>query len=244
MTGSYAYILTDTGSALRLDLQIVDNKTIDEPIRKLSSLVEYLVVTDKFIMMNDKVYKALGDIPSAIQFMAIPVTREQDIVQYEPVEADDMFISEGYAKNIRDASNVLVLPSLNLLSKSCTPADLIVIRKDGDIYTGLSGRTAKISPKSIEKVHGRYIYISSAPMFQGNIDSNLLPPYTYTKLSLIEKSNTLNARLQSYGHEKVESLGAFLRALPTRLSVIRNQYKASSLYDDIVKVLDRVREME
>ena len=247
-SGSNLLILTDQGTGPRIDLQSLETKVVDEPLRKLSSN-EYVVITDKMIMYKDKMYQFFGTLPSQCQWRAIPMVKIDDVIDYKPVaDIDEQFLREGYAKELRDAAYILVPPDWDNLSPECTPFDLLIKKADG-ISDRSEGKDVKFHPFSGRKgiveepyeIEGRYIFLTSLPVFEGECK---YPPFTYNVESLFMKCSLLQDRLQVYGENKVESVCASMRSLAQRLKNVNNQFMACSVYDDVVSILEKAKTMD
>lgn len=242
-------ILSDQNLGPRLELVLVEKKVADEPLRKLSSTMEYIIVTDKVVIYKDNIYQPLGDalIPAICHFKAIPYIKMENIIDYKSTgEIDDVFLREGYAKELKESTHILVPPDWDSFSATCTPYDLLIKKVDGlsnraatkPIFTHFSERKADI-PEGYE-IDGRYIHISSIPRFEGICK---YPPVTLNMETLFYKYDVLQERLQVYGSNKVDSIYASMRAIAERLKQVPNQFLASSVYDDIVSILDKARSM-
>jgi hypothetical protein len=238
------YVLIDSGIGIRVELQLLDNKVVDEPLRNLSSN-SYIITTDKNVMHGGKVYQSSTALPDACQWKAIPYTKFDDIVDYKVQNDNDLiFLKQGYARELKDASYVLILPDWDLLNASCTLLDLLIKKADNvgskkAIFIPFSGRTVSIQDNY--EIDGKYIYLSSVPKFTGEfIDT----PYTYTTNTLVDKYDVLQDRLNKYGTEKVDSICVAMKALTVRLKEVRNPFRAYSVYGDITNVLEKVRDMK
>lgn len=230
-------LLTDQGIGSRIDLQAIDQKTVDEPLRKLSS-TDYIIITDNKLMYKDKIYQFYTTVSSICMWKAIPFIKIDDIIDYQGVkEIDELFLKEGYARELKDASHILVPPSWEDLSPSCTPYDLLIRKKD-TTFIPFSGRTGSI--EETDEVDGRYIYLSSMPIFNGECK---YPPITYNLETLIYKYDVLQERLQSYGSTRVDSICTSMKSLTMKLINIDNQFLASSIYDDVTRILDKTKNM-
>lgn len=232
-------ILTDQGIGNRVDLQLVDSKVVDEPLRTISSN-EYMIVMDDMVLYKDKVYRSYGKIPQQTHWMVIPKIDTINIIDYKSTnDVDDMFLREGYARELRDAKYIVVPPDWNNLSASCTPYDLLIKEMKDRVYTSYSGRSFIIdNPLSIED---RYVYISDIPELDGVC---VYPPFTYNMDTLLYKYDILQDRLQHYGMMKVDSLCVSMISLSQRLKSVKNQYKACSIYDDVVSILEKAKRMD
>lgn len=240
-------VLTDQGSGPRVDLQLLESKVVDEPLRKLSSN-EYIIITDKAVMHGGKMYQTFGNLPAQCHWRAIPFVKVDDIVDYKSTgEIDDMFLKEGYARELKEATHILIPPDWNALSPSCTPYDLLIKRTDSVssgnikdlIFHPFSGRRGIIpEPYQIDE---RYVYLDSMPKFEGPCS---YPPFTYNLETLIYKCAVLQDRLEEYGTMKVDSVCASMRSIAKRLKEVKNQYMACSVYDDVVAILEKARKME
>lgn len=241
-------VLTDEGSGPRLDLQSLEEKVVDTPLRKLSSN-EYIVTTDKAVMHKDKMYKFFGNLPTICQWKAIPFVKTAEIIDYKSTgEIDDLFLKEGYAKELKEASHILVPPEWEDLSQTCTPYDLLIKKvdglsnrsnSDGVVFHSFSERKGEI-PEPYE-INGRYILLTSTPRFEGTYKN---PPFTYNIDTLVFKCGVLQDRLQAYGATKVESVCASMRSLGQRLKDVNNQFQACSVYDDVVTILEKAKNMD
>lgn len=237
---SCIYVLSDVGVASRVDLQVANKETVDEPLKKLSTN-PYIIITDNRVMLKDKVYKAITNIPMSCRWRAIPMIKEIEYIPYKKIkDIDDIFLGQGYARELSDASNILVLPSMDEFSSTCTPLDLLIKGVSKDSYTSYSGRSITIPEDAILEREGRYLYINIIPMLEGSLKDT---PYTYNGDSLILKCNILQTRINEYGQGKVQSLCKVLNTLGDRVKEIPNQYEASSLYNDIFYILDKIRNM-
>jgi len=241
-------ILTDQGTGPRVDLQSLDTKVVDEPLRKLSSN-EYIVIADKVIMYKDKIYQFFGVLPSSCQWKAIPMVKFDEIIDYKSKhDVDELFLKEGYAKELRDASYILVPPDWDDLSPGCTPFDLLIKKMDGlsnraeqtsiNLHP-FSGRKGELKESYV--IDGRYMYLESLPEFEGSCK---YPPFTYNIESLFAKYDLLQERLQAYGGNKVESVCASMKSLSQRLRNVSNQFMACSVYNDVVEILEKAKNMD
>lgn len=232
-------ILTDQGTGPRVDLQLIESKVVDEPLRVISSN-DYVIVMDDTVLYKDKVYTSYGKIPAETHWKVIPRADTNDVVSYKSTgEIDDLFLREGYTRELKDAKYIVVPPDWDSLSHSCTPYDLLIKEESNGVYTSFSGRNLTIDkPASVD---GRYIYISHLPVLEGTYT---YPPFTYNMDTLVYKYDVLQSRLQHYGAMKVDSLCVSMLSLAERLSGAKNQYKACSLYEDIVSILDKARKIE
>lgn len=245
LPSNLGFVILDGLNAQKIDLSIIDGKTVDEPLRKLSS-VDYMIIYDKAVIYKDKVYEARIPLPVQVQFQAIPHVRELDIVDYESpnIDIDGAFLGEGYARELKDAKYIMVPPDWDDVCTSCTPADLLIRKKEPgengkNIYTSFSGR--KTENANIAKANDRYLFLAKMPKFTGDM---LNSPITFTIGSIGAKWATLQDRLQNYGRDKVQSLCASMRSIPQRLPNVKNQFQASNIYDDMSAILDKVRDME
>lgn len=229
------FILTDVGTGPRIDLQLLDTLSVDEPLRKLSSN-EYIIITDKHIMIKDKIYQTFSPLSSSCHWKAIPIVKMNDIIDYESTNTADIpFLREGYARELSEAETVLVPQDWDDLSQSCTPLDLL-IKKDNTSFSGRKGYTPDLSKKI-----DRYIYLDEIPSFTGEYT---YPTFTYNMENLIYKYQLLQYRLRSYGSMKVESSCVSLQSIMKRLREIDNQYMAGSIYDDVVSILSKIQKMQ
>lgn len=230
------YFISDWGNSTRIDLQVIDNEVPDEPLRKLSS-TEYLITTQKNVIYKDRKYRFFGELPTACQYKAIPISKSE-VVDYSPKnDIEIALLSEGYAHEVKDSQYILIPPSVQF-SNTFHPYDVFVKGKDNDTYIFHSGRVP--DKLDIDRIDGKYIYLKSIPTFTGDI---VEPPFTYTTDTLVNKYIILQERLQKYGKQRVQSLCTAMRSLSQRISQIQDQFKASNVYDDVVMILDRVRNM-
>lgn len=230
------YFLSDQGNGQRIDLQSIDNEVSDEPLRNLSS-TDYIVTTNEKIIYKDKKYRCFGALPTVCQFKAIPISKHEVIDYKSKHNVDDILLSEGYAQELKDAQFILVPRSL-MFSRTFTPHDTLIKRKDGDQFIFYSGRVP--DNLEIEKTDGRYIYIKNIPIFAGEIIDT---PFTYSIDTLTNKYGILQERLHKYGTQKVQSIHAAMHALSDKIAKVSDQFKASSIYDDVVHILEKVRDM-
>lgn len=240
-------ILTDQGLGPRVDLQFSESKVVDEALRRLSSN-EYIVLTDKAVMHGGKMYQTFGNIPSQCHWRAIPFVKLDDIIDYKSTgEIDDMFLREGYARELKEAVHILVPPDWDALSPLCTPYDLLIKKIDNSssenkkdtVFIPFSGRIG-IIPES-GQINGRYIYLDTMPRFEGTC---IYPAFTYNMETLIYKYGVLQDRLEVHGSMKVDSVCASMRSIAQRLKDVKNQFMACSVYDDVVAILEKARKME
>lgn len=233
------YIVTNHTSSISIDLIHLDNEAVDEPLRTLSSNT-YIITTNNRVMIGDKMYQANG-LPYAVQWKAIPVTIGNEIVPYNLVnEIDNIFLMEGYANEINKAKHILVLPDWDFISATCTPLDLLISHRSNDTYTSYSSRSITLKDTDILRTEGRYIYLSSIPTFIG---TSKIPVYTYNSSILIFKYITLQNRLNAYGSNRVDSVITSMKILIDLLEDMPNQFHTASIYDDIVSLIDKIKDM-
>lgn len=237
-------ILSDVGQGARIDLQLLDKKVPDEPLRKLSSN-DYVILTDKTAVIKDRMYSLAGTVPYLCRWKAIPMIKMDELVDVQSEnDIDDLLLREGYAKELKNAACILMPPSLDEFSSSCTPYDLLVkkIEDTSSGYTIIPFSERKITiPKEQVTVEGRYLICEEMPKFSGQCR---YPPFTYNMDTLVSKFEILQKRLHNYGSEKVESVCTSMNSIASKLRSLENQFIASSIYDDVVALLDKLRMME
>lgn len=240
-------ILVDKGSGSRINLQLMESKVVDEPLRKLSSN-DYIVITDRVVMYHDKMYQFFETLPAQCMWKALPHMKIDEIIDYKPTcEVDELLVKEGYSKELKSASYILVPPDFDDFSAVCTPYDLLIKSIDGlsnrspdkeisfNTYSGRKGTIPE--PYNID---GRYIYLESTPKFEGACK---YPPFTYNMNILISKYDIMQNRLNNYGRDKVESACSSMRSLCSRLSDVENQFMAASVYEDVVAIHEKAKKM-
>lgn len=221
-----------------LHLTPIDRKAVDEPLRKLSS-VDYMIFLEKQVMYKDKYYSVTGDIPVGAQFKAVPIV-PGELYDVKPTcSFDELLLHQGYARELNDAQFILVPPSLDEFSGSCTPADLVISGKSGDTWIAYNARAT--DSVSVKSNRDRHLLLEEMPVFTGIARDT---PYTYTRDTLIGKYQVLQERLYDHGNRKVLSLCSSLKSLPTRLMNLNDQFKASLLYDEVVDLLEKTRKLE
>lgn len=226
------------GKVQRIDL-IATDKVMDDALRSLSN-GDYLITTDNTVMYKNNssypIYKTSSTLPIACQHRVIPILKEADIIDYSPVhQIDDVFIQGRYAKELKDAEYILVPPSIE---GDIYPIDLLIEYKDGDSYVSFGGRTTE-NPK-IEEIEGKYVYLSSIPVYTGSYKNMGL---SYTKDSLREKCKNMQDKLNDYGRKKIQSMIVAINSIPDRLEVTSTPFKASTIYDDLVTLIDRLKSL-
>lgn len=236
----YFFILTDQ-TAQRLDLQTTD-KVVDDGLRNLS-VSDYVIITDKYIYYKNKVYKSTTDLPVYLKYIILPITSSSDICEYIiQNQFDDLFIIDRYVSELKDAELVLIPPSLvdnTNNNKNYILSDLLIKNQKDDIFISFNDR--KTTNLKIKKKDGRYLYLLEEPLFTGNVK---VLPVTYTKDSLLHKCKILNNKLNNYSQEKIKSMCVSLSSLPNKIKSLKNTFRASLLYDDIVAILDKIKEIE
>lgn len=238
ISGNTEYMLCDIGSGSKVSLHPVDNRVPDEALRTLS-YTRYIVIERSTVIIDGKIYSTFGTLPIQCQFKVLPVIKYTDIIDYEANDNDTAFVNEGYVRELKEAELVLVPPSPSFHSKNCAALDLLIKKREGDTLVSFSGRKTQI-PTDAE-IDGRYVYLYEIPVFTGDFKDK---PYTWTIASLRNKCQVLQDRLQKYGSDRVDSLCASMKSMPERLKNIPNQFKASTLYPDVVTFLEKMREME
>lgn len=229
-------IMTDEGLGKNISCKIADKEVPDESLRKLSSN-EYIVFTNNSIIHKDKVLYTKDIIPSICHWKAIPYVPSKDLIDYKSKnKIDKYFIDEGFARELKNASYVVIPTDWNMLSKSCTPYDLLIAKIDRNTFHPISGRKYDIQ-EEYEIIDDRYIILNELPTLT---ESCTLPSYTYNTESLTNKYNILQDRLQLYGRNRVKSINASLRSVTQRLDELDNQYMASSIYNDVSHLIDKI----
>ena len=109
----------------KVDIQPLEGKAIDEPLRRLSTN-KYIIIMEKHLISGDQMYQIVGSMPTMCQWMAIPVLHEKEVVEYESGNPalDKVFLIEGYARELAEAQAILIPPTWDL--GSCIPADLLI----------------------------------------------------------------------------------------------------------------------
>lgn len=234
-TGPIYALLPEKVSEKKVDLQPMDNKVVDEPLRSLSTN-RYAVIMDKILICGDKMYQVPDSMPPICQWMAIPMVQEKDIIPYSKgsMALDRVFLAEGYARELADAYCILIPPTWDL--GTCTSLDLLIKEVNGEILVPFSGRTLKnVVPK---KTEGRYIFLAKVPEAVGDVQDL---PYTYTLETLANKFKVLQARLQAYGTSRVESICACLSGISSALRESPNQFKAAQAYDPMATTIEKIK---
>lgn len=127
-TGKCFVITDSTISCDKCKMSLVEDKVVDEKLRNLSS-DEYIIFTEKYVFYNNKVYNCYSNnIPSACQYKAMFIVKNEDIVEFDTCKYDIPFINRGYARAVKEADYVLLTKEL---PEGYTPGDLLVKRKDG-----------------------------------------------------------------------------------------------------------------
>lgn len=199
--------------------------TTDYPLQKLSSQ-PYIVTFGKDMAYEKLMYETDTDIPIQCQYKAMLVIRDDQVVDYSPrSNADDMFITAGYAEELKNAKHIFI-PNTPYEPLS----DLLIQSRNGDVYTSFNGRKM-ISTGTPS------LYMNVVPIFSG--EENALP-YTYTIESLVEKTKVLNSRLHIYGKKKVESMVRSLQCVIDRISKDDDPFLASLNYDRVSTLVQRL----
>lgn len=228
--------MTESGLGPRIELKLVDSKVVDEPLRKISGC-EYYIFTDKHVYIKDKVYS--GSIPSSCQWKIFPFVKMDDLVDFTSTnDIEEFFLEQGFAKELLEYTHILAIPDFNEISSTCTLSDLLVKIEDNE-YISASGRKGTIP--DIDYVDGRIIYLSDYPVFTGEA-KNI--GYSYNIKSLEKKCKQLQDRLSRYGLEKIESISSAMKAIVSRLRGISNPIQATGIYDDIVAIQLKIRDLQ
>jgi len=228
--------ITDMGSGSRIDLKLVDSKVVDEPLRKISGC-EYYIFTDKHVYIKDKVYS--GSIPSSCQWKIFPFVKLEDLVDFTPTnDIEEFFLEQGFAKELLEYTHILAIPDFNEITATCNLSDLLV-KIEGDEYISASGRKGTIP--DIDYVDGKIIYLSDYPVFTG--DAKIIG-YSYNIKSLEKKCKQLQDRIYQYGMKKIESISSAMKAIISRLHDISNPFQANGIYDDVVAIQVKIRDLQ
>ncbi len=222
-------------SEKKIDLQLLENRSIDEPLKSLSSN-KYIVIMDRCLILGEQMFQIVGSMPSACQWMTMPILHEKDLVTYAGgnMTLDRIFLAEGYARELADAYCILVSPTWDL--GVCTPLDLLIKENKEGTLIPFSGRTLK--GVTSKKVEGRYIFMTNMPEVTGEaIDL----PYTYTLDTLASKFKVLQSRLQHYGTSRVESICACLSGIASAIRESPNQFKASQTYEALTSMVEKIK---
>lgn len=239
-----AYYASDDGignSTVKIQLS---GSSPDPQLRNLSS-IPYMVITNDCIFIDDKTYKAISStIPKQIQYKVIPIVNNFDIIDYKIEEKvyDNLFIIQNYVRELKEAEMIIIPVSplnIDMFSLGDLLAKSYVESKGQLIFTSYSGVTITVKDEYIEEKAKRYIFVNGMDIKGTSIDL----PLTYTKQSLIQKYEILQERLNEYGKIRIETISTTLRSIPDLLKNVPNKYIASSIYEDVSKLVEKIKNM-
>lgn len=204
---------------------------VDSPLRMMSSM-PYLIFKKNSIIYGHIEWKIDVTIPYKYRWKILPIIKEGSIVSYVPHRNDIPFINAGYAAEVRDAKYIVLYPGYQ-------PSIDLLIREYGpEGYISYSGRILHLDDAPIE---GRYIYLTEEPYITG--ERTIDVPYTYTHYSLKGRYDLMQDRLNIYGSYRLDSINEALVSIPDLLMSKRNNYKTSSIYEDVCALIAKIKNM-
>lgn len=225
-------------TATVLDIKLSKSELVDEGLKDLSSN-EYVILMKNTIYAKGKIYSINhAIIPVQCQYKALPFIYKDTILNVKSTRKDDIvFFREGYAKEFKDAEYILIPPSWDCITPTCTVLDLLIKEKSEEFgdFISFSGRQVHLEDG---KGEGRYIFLSEIPVFSGKIT---YPVFTYTPQILIQKYRILNERLDKYGATRVDTVCNTLQSLCKILKETKGSFEISSIYNDVVALQDKIK---
>lgn len=229
------HIFIMDGDEVGTRVEVMDGVPVDPPLSGMSSM-PYIVINESTITYGNHHYKVPIPIPNKYKWTSVPLVEIESIIDYEANDHDHPFIEDGYAAEVKDAMYVVVPHDWSDID----PIDLLIRSVGTDGYESYSGRILSLDHVT-DRVDGRYIYLNGEPHIMGPADVSI--PYTYTIDSLHGRYELLQERLQEYGRVRNKAITASLISMADLIESKENQYRVSSIYDDVHHLIGQIKQM-
>jgi len=195
----------------------------DYPLQTLSSRL-FVITYDYDMVYGKYMYTTSSLIPTTCVFLLMMIIDQKDIIDYVPHPVEEMFVKEGYVRELKKAKHVIIPTN----TYEGDTSDLLIAHRSGNILTSVNGKKTTLNVTNPSR------HIIANPTFYGE---GVDVPYTYTIDSLIAKTKELNDRLEEYGEGRVNSMIRSLSCMIERMSTDANKFVTSTNYNYVVEML-------